>query len=190
MPIEIAGGIFRSLDRELWIVTAAHGGHRGGLIATSVSSVSIVPTIPRIVVALSRQHRTTELVRGSRAMALHLVLADRSSLISRFGLQSGRDVDKFDGLEVSTAATGSPILSEAAAWLDCRMEAEMEIGDRWVLLGAVVDAGRSSDESPLTLHRWLKIAPTEDVARLREQMAKDAALDAAAIREWRTTKSP
>src|SRR5580693_5111141 len=63
----------RKLDRELWVVTAADGDQKGGLIATFVSLASIAPALPRVLVGISRRHRTWELIESSGAFVLHLL---------------------------------------------------------------------------------------------------------------------
>src|SRR6516225_194631 len=90
--------LFARTDRELWLLTAAAGGRRGGLIATFVSQASIVPDLPRVVVGIAKQHHTWGLIEASGAFALHLLSADELDWVWRFGLQSGRDSDKLDGL--------------------------------------------------------------------------------------------
>src|SRR5438874_504064 len=122
--------ILDRLDRELWLVTAQAVGRRGGLIATFVTSASIVPEMPRVLVGLARQHHTWGLVEESGALALHLLGVEHLDWVWRFGLQSGRDGDKFGGLAVETTPAGSPLLVDALAWLDCKVEARLETGDR------------------------------------------------------------
>ena len=100
-----AASLFTRLDRELWLVTAQSGARRGGLIATFVSQASIVPQLPRVVVGIAKQHYTWELVEASGAFALHLLGDQHLDWIWRFGLQSGREIDKFDGLSVSVGTT-------------------------------------------------------------------------------------
>src|SRR5437764_15260882 len=123
MDATAASTLFACLDPPLWLVTAAADGRRGGLIATFVSEASIAPDLPRVLVGLARQHHTWELVEASGAFALHLLGEDRLDWVWRFGLQSGRSRDKFEGLEAGAAATGSPVLEGAVGWLDCRVEA-------------------------------------------------------------------
>jgi flavin reductase (DIM6/NTAB) family NADH-FMN oxidoreductase RutF len=175
-------------DPVLWVVTAQSGQRRGGLIATNVTSVSIVPELPRMLVALARQHHTWELVEASHAFALHLIGEERVDLVWRFGLASGRDGDKLAGLAVRTATTGSPILEGALGWLDCRVEARLETGDRTVYVAEVLDGDLARQATPLTMKRMLELAPTEKKQALREQLAHDTAVDAAAIRAWRQRK--
>src|SRR5436190_14102635 len=105
MHAATASALFAQVDRQLWLVTAAAGGRRGGLIATFVSEASIVPDLPRVLVGLARQHHTWELVEAGGAFALHLLSAEQLDLVYRFGLTSGRGADKLAGLPWHTGVT-------------------------------------------------------------------------------------
>ena len=113
--------VFRQTDREVWLLTAQSGAERAGLIATFVNQASIIPALPRVVVGLAKQHHTMQVVERGRGFVLHLLAEDQLELVWRFGLQSGRTVDKWAGLS-STDAVGGPRLTGALAWLDCRVE--------------------------------------------------------------------
>lgn len=176
----------RGLDRELWVVTAADGDQKGGLIATFVmSQASIATAVPRVLVGISRRHRTWELIESSGAFALHLLGEDRLDWVVRFGLQSGRTADKLAGLEHRAGRSGSPILAGAAGWLDCRVEARLETGDRTVYLAEVVDALGPRVNPLLTIQRMLRLVPEDVRARLADDLRRDADADAEAIRVWR-----
>jgi flavin reductase (DIM6/NTAB) family NADH-FMN oxidoreductase RutF len=180
--------VFERVEREVWIVTAAHGGRRGGLAATFVYPASIVPAMPRLVVGIAKTHETRKLIEASGSFATHLVDESHLDLVWRFGLQSSRDVDKFAGLQTTTAATGSPILHDALCWLDCRVESQLDTGDRTLYLAEVVDGAVHRDGRPLSLQRLLERAPKEKLELLRTQMAADAARDADEIARWRETR--
>jgi flavin reductase (DIM6/NTAB) family NADH-FMN oxidoreductase RutF len=173
-------------DPPLWIVTAKSGTRRGGLVATTIFSVSIVPELPRMLVTLARQHHTWELVEASNAFALHLVDEAQIDWVWRFGLESARDRDKLAGLTSQPAASGSPILEGALGWLDCRVEARLETGDRTVYLAEVLDGDLSRRTTPLTMKRMLELAPVEKKQALKNGLIQDAAADAVAIRAWRS----
>ena len=68
-----AAALFAALDRELWVLTAAAGTRRGGLIATAVSQAALSPETPRVLVGIAKQHHTWNLVEQSSAFALHLI---------------------------------------------------------------------------------------------------------------------
>lgn len=187
MGVTDAAALLAEVDPAVWLVTAAVGSRRGGLIATFVSNASIVPAMPRMLVGVARQHHTWGLIEASGAFALHLLGEDNVPLAWRFGLQSGRDADKFDGLPFTTGATGSPLLDEMLGWLDCRIETSINTGDRTVYLGAVVAASVTRKGPVLTARALIGRARAEERERLRELMDRDRATDAEAIRAWRSS---
>jgi flavin reductase (DIM6/NTAB) family NADH-FMN oxidoreductase RutF len=87
--------VYAQLDPPLWLVTAAHGERHGGIIATTVTQASIVSEMPRQLITVNKRHYTHGLIEGSGAFAMHLIDETQLALVWRFGLQSGRDVDKF-----------------------------------------------------------------------------------------------
>ncbi len=180
-----AADLFALTDRELWLVTAQAPSRRGGLIATFVSHASLAPELPRVLMAVASQHFTWELIEASGAFGLHLIGEEQLDWVWRFGLPSGRDTDKLAGLAIETAVTGSPLLPGALGWLDCRVEAKLDMGDRTAYLAEVVAARNIRRASPLTIQRLLQLAPAEKLQELRALKDHDAAIDAAAIRAWR-----
>jgi hypothetical protein len=90
---------------------------------------------------------------------------------------------------VTAGATGSPLLAGALGWLDCRVEARLDTGDRTVYLAEVLQGQVTRPGPPLTVHGMLRRAPPERLQELREQMARDTAVDAAAVRAWRAARS-
>ena len=105
--LEIAD-LFGSLEQQVWLITAAAGVQRGGLIATFVTSASIVPELPRVLVGVARQHFTWQLIEQAGSFAVHLLADEHLPWVWRFGLQSGRHCDKFEGLSIRAGTTGSP----------------------------------------------------------------------------------
>jgi flavin reductase (DIM6/NTAB) family NADH-FMN oxidoreductase RutF len=177
--------IFERLDRELWLVTAQAGERRSGLIATYVSKASLVPALPRVTIALAKHHFTHELIEASNAFCMHLVDETNIEWVWRFGVPSGRETDKFRGLATSTGASGAPILSDALAWLDCRVENRMDTGDRSVYLAEVLDARSEQTTTPLTFKRLLEMAPADKLREMTATLERDMELDRAAILDWR-----
>jgi flavin reductase (DIM6/NTAB) family NADH-FMN oxidoreductase RutF len=180
-----ASTLFAWLNREVWLVTAQAGSARSGLIATFVSQASIVADLPRVVVALARQHFTWELVEASGAFALHLLAEDNLDWVWRFGLDSGRQRDKFEGLTVRTSPAGSPVLEDAIGWLDCQVEARLDGGDRTLYLAEVRQGSVTHFAPPLTSRRLMELAPPHLLSQIKRQRNQDSQADADAIRAWR-----
>ena len=183
--VQEINAVLAQLDRELWVVTASDGDQRGGLIATFVSQASIVPEMPRVLVGIAKQHHTRRLIEASSAFALHLLDETKLEWVWRFGLQSGHAMEKLAGLAWQAGATGSPLLREALAWLECRVEAGFDTGDRTVYLAEIVAGKQASAAAPLTFKRLMQLAPPERLAEMKGLLARDAQVDAAAIGSWR-----
>jgi flavin reductase (DIM6/NTAB) family NADH-FMN oxidoreductase RutF len=186
MDTTAASTLFAWLDREIWLITSQGATHRGGLIATFVNPASIVPELPRVLVGVSRQHHTWELIEQSNAFALHLLGEQHLDWVWRFGLESGRGRDKLQGLRVWHLSTGSPILEDAIGWLDCRVEDRIDAGDRTVYLAEVVQSGVTNFARPLTFQRLLQLAPPAQLAELKRLLHHDSEIDAEAIGQWRS----
>jgi flavin reductase (DIM6/NTAB) family NADH-FMN oxidoreductase RutF len=179
--------VFGLLDREVWLVTTRHGEERGGLISTFVSKASIVPELPRVAIGLAKQHHTCGLIQASGHFALHLLWLDQIDLVWRFGLRSGHDIDKFAGLTTCDSPLGNPFLDTTLAWLDCRVEATLDIGDRLLFVAEVCHGGAHGHGIPLTVNRVYFEAPEGRRRELDRMYERDGQVDGAAILAWRQT---
>ena len=176
-------------ERTLWVVTSGDDDDtRGGLVATFVNSASLVPALPRLVIGIARHHHTWGLIQRTRAFAAHLVDADHCDLIWRFGLGSGRDMNKFADLACHRGQSGSPLLDDAAAALDCVVEAELDVGDRTLFVGAVVGVERRGHAPALTFKQMWERANGAQQAQMQQERRRDEQLDATALLAWRTER--
>src|SRR5438132_7929148 len=94
MSLSSVSQIWAEVAPALWLVTARAGDAQGGMIATFVNQASIAPEFPRMLVGLSHQHHTRQLVETSGGFALHLFEEDHLDWVWQFGLQSGWTLDK------------------------------------------------------------------------------------------------
>jgi len=175
---EIDAGL-RVVDREIWVVTAADGQRRGGLVATWVTAASIDRERPMLLAALGANHFTTELVQAGKAFGAHLLRPDQIDLAWNFARDSGRQRDKLAGLAVEQHVTGMPVLVDCLAWFDCRVFARYDAGDRLLFWGDVVAAdGRRSLPTTCALREQEFFAKLTDTQR--QQLKADRDRDAAA----------
>ena len=169
----IEGLLKSALDREVWVVTAAAGGRRGGLSATWVSPVSVDPQRPMLLAGLAPNHYTAQLVSESAAFVAHLLRPDQAELAFRMASTSGRDGDKLAGLTESDGETGSPILRDCAAWFDCRVIGRYDAGDRLFYWADIVAAERISDGSVLREQAFFGQLTGQQKQRLRQDLQAD-----------------
>ncbi len=129
------------------VVTSKSGDSINGLSVAWMSQVSVDPQL--IMVAIGKSKYTHELIEKSNAFAVNILSNEQMDLAKHFGLQSGRKANKFNHIEYETKKTGSPILKDCLAYLDCRLYKSLTAGDHTVFIGEVVDEGVKSGKSPL-----------------------------------------
>jgi flavin reductase (DIM6/NTAB) family NADH-FMN oxidoreductase RutF len=129
------------------VTTRDRHGEPRGLTATAVCSVSLAP--PMILVCIDRTAECYEAFQDAGAFAVNLLRHDQESLSQRFARKESR---KFEEISHRTGITGSPILSDVLAHVECRIQARYPGGDHTIILGEVVGSGVApieEAESPL-----------------------------------------
>jgi flavin reductase (DIM6/NTAB) family NADH-FMN oxidoreductase RutF len=146
---QLAEGITRAVNYPLYVVTAAAGDQRSGCLAGFITQSSIVPV--RFIICISKMNHTFGVAERSTALALHLLGADQRATASIFGEETGDTVDKFAQVPWSEGATGSPLLSECAAWVEGTIISHWSAGDHEAFLISVVDGGAGTHDGQWTL---------------------------------------
>ncbi len=135
------------------VVTTIYRGQPIGITASSFSSLSLDP--PLVLVSLSKKLFTHDVISDSGSFAVNILGAAHHELGMRFaGMIPGVE-DRFAGLNVQTAVTGCPILSESIAWVDCHVWEMYDGGDHTIFVGQVVDVQASESDTPLLYHSRL-----------------------------------
>jgi flavin reductase (DIM6/NTAB) family NADH-FMN oxidoreductase RutF len=130
-------------------VVTGHGPDGpSGLAANSFTSVSLEP--PLVLVCMAHESTTWPVIRASGRFAVNILGEHQEETCRRFGARSG---DRFEGVGWTTGKTGSPILHEAIAYVDCIIDAEHEAGDHVIVVGRVVDLGQPAEGGPLLFWR-------------------------------------
>ena len=130
--------VFDALVHGVYVVTTRLGDVVNGMTAAWVSQVSLKPLLVMVSIAPSRYSH--DLIKKSGIFAVNVLDRDQADLGKRFGFKSGRQVDKFAGLEWTTGATGAPILPQAYACLELKLKETVPAGDHTLFVGEVVAA--------------------------------------------------
>ena len=142
------------------VVTTVCDGVPHGLTVSAFSSVSAKP--PRVLVCLGNETDSKPLVERSGRFAVHILGRDHATLGLRFAKLTPGVTDLFEGLGYHTEITGSPILDDCLAWLDCSVESTLAVGDHTVFVGAVQAAGQNGAHGePVLYYRraWRVLHP-------------------------------
>ena len=116
------------------IATGTLDGEPAGFAAQSFSSLSLDP--PLVMLCPAKSSTSWPKLRDSGAFCINILGEDQRAVCDLFA-QSG--IDKFGGLDWRPGVTGSPVLSDVIAYIDCDLEQEHDAGDHTIAVGRVRD---------------------------------------------------
>jgi len=134
----------------LYVVTSRKNNSFNGQIANTVFQVTSEPAT--IAASINKHNFTNEFIRESNAFAVS-VLSKNTPLkfIGHFGFRSGRDIDKFKGINYKVGRTGAPIvLDHAVAYVEAEVIREVDVDTHTIFIGKLVDAEILANEEPMT----------------------------------------
>ena len=180
-----AESIFRSLNREVWVVTSSTAEARGGLLATWVSQASLDPEKPVLLAGLAPNHHTTRLVQESGILAAHLLTQDQQELAWNFARDSGRTRDKLAACALAESDSGIPILQACHSILVGSVFAKVETGDRVYFWADIIEAQCHSNSSPLCEQEFIRWCDDSKKLILKKDKQGDVALQREGQNEFR-----
>ncbi len=143
------------ISSGLYIITAQKGDLTSAMLASWVSQASFTPLGLTIAVAKDRAIESLMLV-GDRFVLNVLEEGNHLHLMKHFLKRFAPGADRFAGIKTQTAENGSPILTDALAYLECVVTTRMETSDHWIVY-STVDAGRVSKPEALTAVHHRKV---------------------------------
>ena len=117
-----------------------------------VSQVSFEP--PLVMVALRRNSHLAHAVRKAHRFAVNILDVDQETLAEKFfaHLTAPAGEQTLVGHAIRGSVAHCPLLTDALAWLECRLAAELPSpGDHSLLLGEVTGAGIRRPGPPMVL---------------------------------------
>jgi flavin reductase (DIM6/NTAB) family NADH-FMN oxidoreductase RutF len=144
---EVARALCR-VPAGMYIVTAAFDGVQAGVLVQWVQQVGAQP--PIVSVAFPKGVRIIPLIRDSRAFAISILSAENRYLTRRFKTEFFGDED-LACVGVETLVTGSPLLTRAAACLDCELVRHLDLEPEADLYIGEVKAARLNRPEAKTL---------------------------------------
>jgi flavin reductase (DIM6/NTAB) family NADH-FMN oxidoreductase RutF len=100
--------------------------------------------------AVDRQHFTHQLLLDSGAFALNIVGAQSKHLEDYFYSARSHRADNLAPFALDTGVTGTPLLRDALAALECRVVSAHAAGDHTLFVGEVVAVQVRTVDRPLT----------------------------------------
>lgn len=149
--------ILKKLSYGVYIVTTWTEGRPTGCVANSIMQVTAEPAT--FAVSINRDCFTNACIRDIGKFAISIIAeSSNPKLIGTFGFKSGRDTDKFEGVDYSVKSR-LPVLNDSCGYIVCDVIDSMETETHTVFLGKLVDCDTFGDKMPMTYdyyHRVVK----------------------------------
>ena len=138
------------LTYGVFMLATKAGDKTNACITITCMQVAANPT--RVAISVINANYTCDLLKESRVFCLTLL--DNTctfETIKHFGMQSGRDTDKFGNMTCPVDLNGIPYLGwQSCAYLSCRVVESKDLGSHTLFIAEVEDAKLLSQNPPLT----------------------------------------
>ena len=138
------------LSYGLYVVSSREGDRLNGQICNTVFQITSEP--PTIAVSSNKNNLTHEFIQESKVFVASVLSQDTPlSFIGRFGFKSGRDIDKFEGINYKLVESQCPVVTEhTLAYLEARVVQEVNVGTHTIFVGELVGAEVLKEGEPMT----------------------------------------
>jgi 3-hydroxy-9,10-secoandrosta-1,3,5(10)-triene-9,17-dione monooxygenase reductase component len=137
------------LPTGVTVITSHGGGGPVGMAANSVTSVSLDP--PLVLFCPAKSSTTWPALRQTGAFCINVMAGHHEELTRQF---AAKETDRFAGVAYTVRDAG-PALSDAVAWVECRLRDEHDAGDHTIVVADVVaiEATQSGEIEPLVFFK-------------------------------------
>jgi len=138
------------LSYGMYVISSKKGKKFNGQIANTIMQVTSDPQA--IIVCINKNNLTHEYIKASKVFTVSVLSTETPmKFIGSFGFKSGRDIEKFKGVNYRIGKTGVPIVLEnAVAYLEARVKGSMDAGTHTLFVADVVDGDILSDGKVMT----------------------------------------
>ena len=141
---------FFKLSYGLYVVSSSCDGKDSACIANTFVQVTSEPA--RVCITLNKNNYTTSLIENSCVYNVGVLLDDiYMDVIRRFGFQSGKDVNKFDGIDYEVDCQNIKQITEGiAASFSVKVISMTDVGTHIMFVGDVIDCKVINEGEVLT----------------------------------------
>lgn len=154
--------VLYKLTYGLFMLSTKSSQKANGCITNTCMQIASNPA--RIAISVLNTSLTCKMIKESNIFALSLL--DETCIydtIKYFGMQSGRDVDKFTGIDMPLDCNGIPYLAwSTCAVISARVIDSTDLGSHTLFIAEICDMKKLSDNEPLTYsyyHEHIKPKP-------------------------------
>ncbi len=138
------------LGYGMYVIGSRKGDKLNGQIANTVFQITSEP--PTIAVSINKNNLTHQFIKESKLFTASVLRQDTPlSFIGHFGFNSGRDINKLEGISYKIGETQAPVvIDNAVAYLEAKVIQEVDVGTHTIFIGELVGADVISEEAGMT----------------------------------------
>jgi flavin reductase (DIM6/NTAB) family NADH-FMN oxidoreductase RutF/rubredoxin len=140
-----------NLSYGMCIVSSRSEGKSNGCIVNTV--FQITPEPPMVATSVNRENLTHEYISESKVFAVSVLSEDTPmDFIGRFGFRTGRNTDKFKGVNCKIGAAGAPIiLDNTVGFLEAEVTGAIDVETHTLFIGKITSCETiDSNKIPMT----------------------------------------
>ena len=139
MDIEAKKIALRMISSGLYIVTSAGGAEVSAATVSWLNQASFDP--PLIMMGVRKDSHTHALLEKSKVCAIHFLGREQKHIAESFFKPSKLEGSTINGQEFEKGPlTGSPILKDVPAYVECKIVDSIQRGDHSVFVAEVLEA--------------------------------------------------
>ncbi|HHW19478.1 MAG TPA: hypothetical protein GXX30_11420 [Firmicutes bacterium] len=160
---DIKAGLY-AINYGMFVVSSRKDGKFNAQTCNTVFQVTSDP--PRVAIGINKQNLTHEYIEATKVLTVTVLGKGNMKHIKRFGFQSGRAQDKFQGVDYKLSPkVGCPIIPDGVAYLECQVRPEMSVDvvTHTLYVADVVGGGSLRGTEPITYayYRQNRTSPEE-----------------------------
>jgi rubredoxin/flavin reductase (DIM6/NTAB) family NADH-FMN oxidoreductase RutF len=142
--------VLHNIGYGMYVVSSNKGDLLNGQIANTVFQITSEPVT--IAISINKKNLTHEYIESSKRFSVSILEEETPlSFIGRFGFKSGRNEDKFKGVNFIKLSSGCPVvLDNALCYLEAEVMNQFDCLTHTLFLGQVTDSKMLKVGKPLT----------------------------------------
>lgn len=139
----------KKFEYGVYIVTMGDGAEGNAFTASWVSQVSSEP--PMVALAVHNKHQSSRLIDQHGGFVVNLIAENHAEIAKAYYGPAESGYEKLKHAQVGKSpATGSPLISGALGYIDCRVVEKIATGNHTLFIGEVLAAELLADNYLLT----------------------------------------
>ncbi len=140
----------------LYIVTATDGQKHNGQIVNTAFQVTAEP--PQIAICINKQNLTYEYIMKTKLFGVSVLEKETPMIfMGPWGFKSGRDIDKFVGVNYKTGTTGLRLVTDhSLSIMEAKVASMQDVGTHVIFVGKIVNSEVIKDGELLTYEYYQK----------------------------------